>query len=390
MVQGDLISDGAVSIRPKDLGFGRLFPAIRDAVVVGDARTGRIVLWNPAAERLFGYSVSEAVGMPLESLVPERLRDRHRDGIAAYASTGHGSLIAAAEPVDVPALRKDGTEVAVELSLSPIADGPPQAYVVAVIRDATARQRLAAERETVLASAQDYAARLEELAELRSTFTSMVAHELGAPLAAIGGLADLLIGGAVPVDQRPALAVAIRAETDLLRRLVADVQAASVMERDDFTVQLRPVPAATLLADAAAFARLLPGEHPVTSELETAAVASRVLADPARIGQVMRNLLGNAAKHTPPGTPVAIRARCNGPRLLIEVADEGPGIAPHDLKRIFEKFGRGRDAEGNKVPGVGLGLYLARRIIAAHGSELTVRSSPNAGAVLGFDLEVVS
>ena len=390
MVEGDVIIDATVSVQPEDLGFGLLFPAVRDAVIVGDARTGRIVLWNPAAERLFGYAAAEAVGMPLEALVPDRLRDRHRDGIAAYAVTGHGALIEAAEPVDVPALRKDGTEVAVELSLSPIADGPPRAYVVAVIRDATARRRLAAERETVLASAQHYAARLKELAELRSTFTSMVAHELGGPLAAIGGLADLLVGGAVPPDQRPALAVAIRAETDLLRRLVADVQAASNIERDDFAVQLQPVPAATLLADAAAFARLLPGERPVTSEVEGTAVASRVLADPARIGQVMRNLLGNAAKHTPPGTPVAIRARCNGPRLRIEVADEGPGIAPHDLKRIFEKFGRGRDAEGNKVPGVGLGLYLARRIVAAHGSELTVRSAPDAGAVLGFDLEVVS
>ena len=73
----------------------------------------------------------------------------------------------------------------------------------------------------------------------------------------------------------------------------------------------------------------------------------------------------------------------------MEVADRGPGIHPDDVTRIFEKFGRGRDREGRKTPGVGLGLYLSRRIVRGHGAELTVRTRPGEGSVFGFELAVV-
>ena len=358
---------------PADLGVGVLFWHIRDAAIVGEAGSGRVVLWNPAAEALFGYPPAEAVGMPIEALVPERLRPRHRAGIAAYAETGRGPLVEAAKPVEVPALRRTGEEIAVELSLNPIdAARVPGRFVLALVRDATARQRAEAERAALLATAQEYASRLEELAVLRADFTAMVAHELGAPLAAIRGLADLLASGRIGADDQAAVLAAIRAEADLLRALVDDIQTAAAAERDDFAVRPRPVPVAALLADAAAFARTLPGDHPVTTACD---IHAPVHADPERIGQVLRNLLGNAAKHTPPGTPIELRAATEGDRVRIEVADRGPGIDPDDLVRVFEKFGRGRDATGRRAPGVGLGLYLSRRIVEAHGNELTVDSA---------------
>ena len=102
-------------------------------------------------------------------------------------------------------------------------------------------------------------------------------------------------------------------------------------------------------------------------------VCERVVADPERVGQVLRNLLSNAAKYSPDGAPVELRATCvPGPsgkpgRVRIEVADGGHGVRPDEVGRIFEKFGRGRDEEGRKIPGVGLGLYLSRRIVRAHG-----------------------
>ena len=101
----------------------------------------------------------------------------------------------------------------------------------------------------------------------------------------------------------------------------------------------------------------------------------------------MRNLLTNAAKHTPAGTPIELRARCIGTAVRFEVTDRGPGIHPDELERVFEKFGRGRDAQGRKVPGVGLGLYLSRRIVRAHGGELTVSSAVGEGTVFAFELE---
>jgi PAS domain S-box-containing protein len=100
---------------PQDLGIGRLFERIQDAVIVAVAKTQQIVLWNPAATNIFGYSASEALGLRVEDLVPEHLKDQHRRGIAHYAETGHGPYIESHRPLELPAIRKDGKEVYVEL-----------------------------------------------------------------------------------------------------------------------------------------------------------------------------------------------------------------------------------------------------------------------------------
>ena len=133
-------------LRPEDLGFGRLFERIRDAVIVADAKTQRIVLWNAAAAKMFGYSASEALKLRVEELVPEPLKAAHRTGITRYAKTGHGRYIDSDAPLDLPAVRKNGQEIRVEFSLSPIRpvhdtdDGEAQ-FVLAIIRDVTERKR---------------------------------------------------------------------------------------------------------------------------------------------------------------------------------------------------------------------------------------------------------
>ncbi len=169
-----------------------------------------------------------------------------------------------------------------------------------------------------------------------------------------------------------------------------------MVERDDFDVELRPVPLKLLLDAAAAFFRTLPGDHPLVIEVGTELAQGReelVWADAGRIGQVLRNLLSNAAKYSPEGAPVEIRVMLEtsdrAERVRIAVADSGRGIHPDDAARIFEKFGRGRDASGRKVPGVGLGLYLSRRITRCHGGNLAVRSTSGAGSVFAFELEAV-
>jgi signal transduction histidine kinase len=247
-------------------------------------------------------------------------------------------------------------------------------------------RRLVLEHATLLTIEQEYSRRLGEMAVLKADFTSMVAHELGTPLAAIRALTEMLASGAVgPSDQHRVFAT-IQAETEALSALVADVRTAATAEREDFAIRPRPIAVAQLLADARAFASSLPGEHPFTVTGTTSAL---VRADPERIGQVLRNLLSNAAKYSPPGTPIDIRAIPKECVVRIQVTDRGFGIHPYDLTRIFEKFERGSNQQGRKIHGVGLGLYLSRRIIQAHGAELTVESLPDVGSVFGFDLEVV-
>jgi PAS domain S-box-containing protein len=99
---------------PQDLGIGRLFETIRDAAILADAKSQRIVFWNQAATNIFGYSVSEVLGLHIEALVPEYLKDQHQVGIARYAETGHGPYIDPPSHLELPALRKGGKEIQVQ------------------------------------------------------------------------------------------------------------------------------------------------------------------------------------------------------------------------------------------------------------------------------------
>src|ERR687885_619693 len=150
-------------MRPRDLGLGKLFDRTRDAAIVADAKTQRIVLWNHAATNIFGYSTLEALGMRVEDLVPEPLKDQHRVGISRYAETGHGPYIDSPRLLELPAQRKGGEEIYIELSLSPIglvkeADSSER-YVLAIVRDITKRKRV---EEDIRRLNQDLENRVEE------------------------------------------------------------------------------------------------------------------------------------------------------------------------------------------------------------------------------------
>jgi signal transduction histidine kinase len=257
--------------------------------------------------------------------------------------------------------------------------------VVAVGGILTLRQ-MAADQAALLALEQESTARLINLAALKADFTAMVAHELGSPLAAIRRSADVLTLDPMTPLQTQAVDT-IRVETRAITALITDVQALASVERDDFAVVPCAVRVDTLIRDAATVAASLPGDHPFSGPT---GMTERVWADPERIGQVLRTLLANAAAYAPPATPIELRAKRNGNALRLEVADHGPGIAPDEVERIFEKYARGREGQQRRKAGSGVGLYLCRRIVAAHGSNLTVESTPGAGAVFGFDLEVIA
>jgi PAS domain S-box-containing protein len=167
-------------LRPEDLGFGRLFERIQDAVIVADARTQRIVLWNAAAAKMFGHSASEAMKMRVEDLVPEPLKDAHRAGIARYARTGRGRYIDSDAPLDLPAVRKNGQEISVELSLSPIrpihdADDGEARFVLAIARDVTARK---AAEQAVLRLNKDLENRVQErTSQLEASYAELQSNQ---------------------------------------------------------------------------------------------------------------------------------------------------------------------------------------------------------------------
>jgi PAS domain S-box-containing protein len=247
-------------------------------------------------------------------------------------------------------------------------------------------RRLVIQRDKLLKIEQDYSAKLEDLAVLKNDFTAMVAHELVMPIAAIRTLTAVAVSSDANSDDHQHAINAIEVEANLLNSLVRDIETVAHLEREDFAVTLKPVELSELLAEAEAFAATLPGDHPLTTSMTC---PGDVMVDRERMAQVLHNLLSNAAKFSPPGTPIMLRAIPEQRRVRIEVEDRGMGIEADELHRIFRKFGRGRDASGRRIPGVGLGLYVSRRILRMHGSDLTVISTPGTGTIFGFGLERV-
>jgi signal transduction histidine kinase len=229
--------------------------------------------------------------------------------------------------------------------------------------------------------------RAHHLAAVRTRANELgivVAHELGSPIAAIRGLVDILgLPDIDPADRNRALA-SIRGETAVLSVLAEDIQTLGAVEHQLLPVAPISVNIGLLIGDAVGFARILPGDHPI-SWPQT--LTGRVFADPERIAQVFRNLLTNAAKYSPPGTPIEIRASRHHHRLCVAIVDRGPGVAPADTDRIFEKFDRGHRLLPG-IPGTGIGLYVARALVRAHGSDITVEPTPGGGATFAFELEV--
>jgi PAS domain S-box-containing protein len=166
-------------IEPAAPSLGVLFDRVLDAVVVASLKTGRIVLWNPAAEKLFGYTAADAVGESLEILMAAPIADLHRAGLQRYLRTGHGLIIDADGAVEMPSQHKDGTSVRVELSLSELSDAQGERFAVAVMRDAMYRKHL---ELTNLQLIQERVGRSEAEAEiaLRDDLLDAVATTLDA------------------------------------------------------------------------------------------------------------------------------------------------------------------------------------------------------------------
>jgi PAS domain S-box-containing protein len=146
-----------------DLGVGALFDQLLDAVVIATLSTGRIVMWNPAAEKLFGYTAQEAIGKPIEMLMPEPIAHIHRAGLERYVRTGHGLIIDADSPVEMPARTKGGDVLRVELTLSELQSSEGERFAMAMIRDATRHRQL---ELTTLELTQARIARAEAEGEL--------------------------------------------------------------------------------------------------------------------------------------------------------------------------------------------------------------------------------
>ena len=231
---------------------------------------------------------------------------------------------------------------------------------------------------------------LRRLSALRADFVSLVSHELRAPMASVVGSAQTLRQRwrELNPDQRESFLALISSETERLAALVADVLDTSRIDAGTFTYRFADIDLGALVRDSVAGLSLTQDEVSVVADIHSELPSVR--GDRDRLQQVLTNLLDNAIKFSPAGEEVRVSAFPQDSRVRIEVSDRGPGVARDQQRLIFEKFGRGNTAGSPGTPGTGLGLYIARSIVEAHGGVLEVSSGPDAGATFTLSLPVDS
>jgi PAS domain S-box-containing protein len=374
---------------PADLGLSRLFGEIREAAIVADVDTGRVVLWNPVAEQIFGYTAAEALHLPLEALVPDHLKARHCAGFAHYRATGRGRLIDAGRPLEVPAVRKDGAERTLELTLSPIEGAPSsRRFVLALVRDVTDRRE---EREARVHLARERAARAEAEAardaaeravHLRDEFLNAAAHELKTPVASVKAYAQLVNrrlnrSEAVDLGGLREQLWTIDQQAGRLARLVEQLLDVPLIDAGRLEIQREAVDVGVLVERVAASVREQVGGRIIAIQ---APMGLKIPADSARLEQVVLNLLDNAVKYSPTGEPieVTVEKAAEGEHVRIVVRDRGIGIPPAQRERLFERFHQAHDDD--RVAGLGLGLHVAHQVVEAHGGRLEAVFPPDGGS----------
>lgn len=341
-----------------------LFEHARDIILVIDADDGHIIDVNAAAERAYGYNRDELLALTIFDLRPDvgdivqQMRVANAQGIL----------------FDTLHKRRDGSTFPVEVS-SRGENMSGRRCLFSIIRDVSDRKRLESEREDLLSTTQ-------HALSLRDDFLMIASHELRAPLTNVSlqlqNLQRLLERGATRAHLRVLADAAVRESgrlTSLIDTLL-DAQAA----KGYIKLDLADLDLADLVTDVAD--RMRPRAEAAGSEIVVTVRSIRGRWDRLRMDQVLTNLLQNAFKFGR-GRPVRIAAERDTRTALLEVSDQGIGVADEDIQRIFGKFER---AVPSNYGGLGLGLFIARQIVEAHNGHVEVTSKPGIGSTFRVHL----
>jgi two-component system sensor histidine kinase KdpD len=278
-----------------------------------------------------------------------------------------------------------GEKVLGSLRAVPVADRAAFSREETRLLEAAADQVALAVERARLQDEANAAEVLRRTDELRAALLNAVSHDLRTPLASIKAAAGSLRQRDVAWTdaERESFAAVIEAETDRLNRLVTNLLDISRIEAGALRPEKDWYPLSALVDDVLGRLRPLAADHPLTVDVPDS--LPPVFLDYVEIDQVLTNLLENAVKHTPPGTPIRVGARVRGDSLEVEVVDAGPGIPAAALPYLFEQFYRVW-AAGGQSRGRGLGLAVAKGLVEAHGGRIVVDSALGRGTTFRFTL----
>lgn len=319
---------------------------------------------NPAFARLWGRPSAEIIG-------------RKHEEVIRWADLAHGPTLEEAEAggwpltlhatlyVEGDLLLANGDELPVGVTYAPLHTQENQLLnVIASVRDVT---------------------HFRQAEELQSTFMSVISHELKTPVALIKGYVGTLRREDVSWDSktvRDSLQV-IEEEADHLAELIENLLDASRLEAGVLAISAADLALGHLAERIAERFRTQSDKHQFVVDFPEDFPV--ILADEQRISQVLLNLLSNAVKYSPKGGEIRITGESRSNQVVVCVQDQGPGIAPGDIPHIFDRFYRA-DAAQRNTKGAGLGLYLTRAILEAHGGSIWVDPHPESGARICFSL----
>lgn len=366
-----LIKEEALGREFAEEKFSELLEAAPDGIVIVD-RAGNIQLVNRQVEKLLGYSRSELLGKPIEVLIPSKLAQGHPQNRETFFD--NPTLRPMGSDLNLFALRKDQSELPVEISLSPF-QAPDGAQVIASIRDVTKS------RENIkLVSA--YARLLERSNQELQEFAYIASHDLQEPLRAVSSYLQLLekrYKGQLDekADQYIQFAVGGAMRMQQLIHDLLQLSRVGTHGKEMMTTNLN-----VSLTDAL---RNLETAIQESNAKVTAAKLPTLAVDRIQIATLFQNLIGNAIKFTKNSTPIIqISAQAKGDRWQIAVKDNGIGIDPKYHTRIFTVFQRLHTRE--EYSGTGIGLAVCKKIVERHGGELWVESEEGQGSTFYFTL----
>jgi PAS domain S-box-containing protein len=364
------LSDREVQLRRRQQAELRLsedrFRSAFDAAPIGMAlvsSAGRWLKVNRVLCEMLGYSPEELLRQDLRSIThPE---DRH-------TSERHMSLALAS---DIPAyqlekryLHKDGRVIFARLSLSVVRDqqGAPL-YLITQVEDVTQRR---------------------EVERMKDEFVSTVSHELRTPLTAIRGSLGLLAGGVLgPLSEKASSMVKIAHQnSERLVRIINDILDIEKIGAGRIELRSERIDLRALLEQSLEVNQAYADKFQVRLVLEPLGEGDAVVADPDRLMQVMANLLSNAAKFSPAGSTINVRAGRRGERMRVEVKDHGSGIPEEFRHRVFEKFAQADGSSSRRFEGTGLGLSITRQLLEAMGGSIGFHSAVGQGTTFHIEL----
>ncbi|MEI6558933.1 MAG: PAS domain S-box protein [Rhodospirillaceae bacterium] len=367
------------SLAASERRYRAMFAAVGQPIIVTDPNGG-IVGFNPSAERLFGFREAEMLGRNVSVLMPADQARAHPGHIAAYRTSGRSNPVRGLR--ELTARRADGSLVPVEIDLSSW-HGDDGDFFIGIVRDISVAKQIEAE----MRRARDNA---EQASRMKSEFLATISHELRTPMNGVLVTLDLLRQDDVAPAERKRLAGIAHRSADGLLGLLDDILDFSILEAGQTTIET------SLCAPAAVVDTVIQALRPRAEEHGLALTArmlpsmpEAVVTAPARLRQILLNLVGNAIKFTSAGH-VAVRGRrgaaLNGDRFLLEfeIEDTGIGIPPEALPTLFDRFTQADGSITRRFGGTGLGLAICKELCARLGGTISVDSAPGRGSVFCF------